>query len=44
MNVRMEEIKSGEMKNLSEHFNSMTDKINILIKHNQEVINEKNNF
>ena len=44
MNVRMEEIKSGELKNLSEHFNSMTDKINILIKHNQEVINEKNNF
>lgn len=44
MNVHMEEIKSVELKSLSEHFNSMTDEINELIRHNQEVVNEKNNF
>lgn len=44
MGVHMGEIQSGELKSLSQHFNSMTDEINGLIKHNQEVIIEKNNF
>ncbi len=44
MEVRMKESRGGDLKSLATHFNSMTDKINGLIRHNQEVINEKNNF